>query len=152
MEPRFVNELLSWTLAVPVIAILVWVVVTALLALRRRRPSARVPLAKAGLVLVATATGSLVAFGFGFLARFNAMAMIDPTPLVYGLPPRLGRLLFLPWVIAASAIVLSVIAVASWQRRRGVRLLDRMLFTVTGICAIIFVVMLMQFSLLPPMA
>jgi hypothetical protein len=150
MTPRFVNELMSWAIGLPVLAILAWLLLTALMKWRRPNQPARSIEAKVGLILVAGATASVLIFGFGFLARFNRMATYDPTALAWGLPPELGRLLWMPWAIAACSVILGGLAIASWHRRTDVRLLDRLLFAVTGTCMMIFVVLLVHFSLLPP--
>jgi hypothetical protein len=78
--------------------------------------------------------------------------MNDPITLAYGLPPALGRFLWLPWAIAACAATLAGIAVASWRPKASVPLTDRVLFAVTGACALVFVALLVHFSLLPPVA
>ncbi len=153
MQPRFINELLSWVAGLPAIALIVWLLIAGV-GLLRRRPgrSKRTAMGKAGLLLAAGTTAGMLVFGFGFLARFNAMAMNDPITLTYGLPPALGRLLWLPWAIAACAATLAAIAVASWRHKASVPLMDRALFAVTGACALLFVTVLVHFSLLPPVA
>ncbi len=150
MEPRFVNELVSWLIGLPVLAILAWLVLTALMAWRRPHRPTRSLMAKAGLLLVAGTTASVLVFGFGFLARFTQLAASDPTVLAWGLPPELGRFLWMPWAIGICSVSLAGCALASWHRRTDVRLLDRLLFSLTGACMIIFVVVLVHFSLLPP--
>ncbi len=153
MQPRFINELLSWAAGLPAIALIVWLLIAGVGLLRRRpgRP-ARTAMGKAGLLLTAGTTAGVLVFGFGFLARFNAMAMNDPITLAYGLPPALQRLLWLPWAIAPCAATVAAIAVASWRYKSSVPLTDRMLFAVTGACALAYVAVLIHFSLLPPVA
>jgi hypothetical protein len=150
MVPSVLNEVLSWVIGLPIIAAIVWGLTNALTRWRRGPRPARARLARAGLVLTAAAVIATGVFGFGFLARFNALAMQDPMQLAYGLPPQLTRLLWLPWGIGAGTALLVGVAIASWYRRTDVRLIDRLLFTVTGICQGMFVALLIHFSLLPP--
>jgi CubicO group peptidase (beta-lactamase class C family) len=153
MQPRIFNELLSWVMGLPLIALAIWLLVAGAALLRRRsKRSSRTAVARVGLLVAFGTTASILVFGFGFLARFNALAMNDPTLLAYGLPPVLARWLWLPWVIAVCAVALAGIAVASWRRQASVPLTDRLLFAVTGACAMVFVVILIHFSLLPPVA
>ncbi|UCC83469.1 MAG: beta-lactamase family protein [Gemmatimonadota bacterium] len=153
LQPRFINELLSWAAGLPTIALVVWLLIAGV-GLLRRRPGrrGRTAMGKAGLLLAPVTTAIMLVFMFRFLARFNGMAMSDPVTLAYGLPPALERLLWLPWAIAACAVTLAGIAVASWRPKASVPFIDRALFAVTGACALLFVAVLVYFSLLPPVA
>lgn len=153
MEPRFVNELLSWVVALPVIALAAWSLIAGVVLVRRRpgrRP--RTAVARTALLLAAGTIGCMEVFTFGFLARFNAMATHNPGLLAYGLPAALGRLLWLPWAVAACATALAALALASWRPHTSVPVVDRLLLSVTAACSAMFVIALIHFSLLPPAA
>jgi CubicO group peptidase (beta-lactamase class C family) len=152
-DPRFFNELLSWVMGLPLIALLAWLLITGVALLRRGpKRTQRSAVGRVGLLVAIGTSASVVVFGFRFLARFNALAMNDPILLAYGLPPAIGRWLWLPWLIAACTAALAGFAAASWRPGSSVPLVDRLLLSVTGTCAIVFVIILIHFSLLPPVA
>jgi CubicO group peptidase (beta-lactamase class C family) len=150
MVPSVLNEVMSWAIGLPIIAAMVWVLSAVVTMWRRRARPMRSGLAWVGVSLSAAAVGVTCFFGFGFLARFNAIAMRDPVQLAYGLPENLATLLWLPWAIGACTVLLLMVGIASWRRRSEVRRIDRLLITVTGICQTVFVAMLIHFSFLPP--
>jgi hypothetical protein len=137
-------------MGLPIIAIIVWGLTVAVTRWRRPALPPRTRLARAGIVLVAATVCATCWFGFGFLARFNAIAMRDPAQLAYGLPQNLANLLWLPWAIGACTVLLLGVAMVSWHRRASMRWIDRLLFTVTGLSQSVLVAILIHFSFLPP--
>ncbi|MCP4902857.1 MAG: hypothetical protein GY906_38335, partial [bacterium] len=101
-----------------------------------------------GLLLAPVVTGFILAFGLGFLARFNAIAIRSPEQLAYGLPEKLERLLWLPWPIAVGSSALLVLTVLSWKLRGGT-VTDRLVLVVVALCSILFAAQLGYFHLLP---
>lgn len=150
MVPYVLNEVMSWAIGLPIIAAIVWGFAGLLTKWRRRPRPARNRLARAGLLLTAVTVTATLVFGFGFLARFNALAMQDPVQLAYGLPQGLSRFLWLPWGIGACTVLLLAVGLASWRRGADVRLSDRLLVTVAALCASSFTWLLVHFSFLPP--
>jgi CubicO group peptidase (beta-lactamase class C family) len=156
--PGFMNELLSWVAGLPVLALLVWVVGGgASRILRRWRRAGRAAdvlprtrLAWIGLALVLPSVAGILAFGFGFMGRFNALAMTAPEALAAGMPQELARLLWLPWAVAGCSVVLAAVAVASWRKPSLVRLGDRLLLSIVSLCAVVFTLLLHYFNMLPP--
>ena len=148
-SPPVVNELLSWSLGVPPIALLIWGFATGGLALcrRRRSYSQPVPIAGAPLATAALATAAALAVGFGFVAAFVALATSDPAVLATGMPDRLSnyRLLAVPTILlTAISIVLTIIqATRSCQKR----VLDFLALFVTNASLAIFCGMLVYFEL-----
>jgi CubicO group peptidase (beta-lactamase class C family) len=152
--PHFMNELLSWLAALPVLALVAWgLFFAASFVFRRdRRGPARGGLARVGLVVAVGLVLEILAFGFGFMAKFNAMAMDRPETLAYGLPVTLSRLLWLPWAVAAGAVLLLAVTLRAWSRRgrEQVRVSDRLLFAVVASCGVALSALLVHFHLLPP--
>jgi CubicO group peptidase (beta-lactamase class C family) len=150
--PHFTNELLSWLVGLPVLAFVAWALLAAgrFVFRRDRRGPRRSALARTGLVVAAGLILAILAFGFGFMAKFNAMAMDRPETLAYGLPDALSRLLWLPWVVAAGSAVLLGIVPIAWTRRDGVPVSDRWLLTFVTLCGVAFSALLVRFHLLPP--
>lgn len=154
--PGFMNELLSWVAGLPLIAFAVWGTIEATVRVRRRRRAVggaavrRATLTRIGLIVCLGSAATILVFGFGFMARFNAMAATAPGTLAYGLPASLSRLLWLPWLAAAMTAVLVPLAAVAWRKGRAVALRDRVLLAVGTATALIFVLTLVHFSLLPP--
>jgi hypothetical protein len=160
-EPRLLNELISWALGLPVLAVLAWSMALGVRGIYRRRRKARgrpfesrrrTALAWTGLSLVLTWVAALLTFGFGFMARFNALAMTRPEELAYGLPEALGQLLWLPWLLGACSVALAGTAVMGWLQRQSVEWMDRVLVTLVSACALLFTALLVHFRFLPPAA
>lgn len=165
-EPGFVNEALSFVLAIPVMLLLVWTpAVLAQWIMRRRGKSAQVSLIPAprrsrapfrstaawtAITLVVLATAANLLYGFGFIARFNGMASSAPELLALGLPSELQRLVAFAWVVGAVTVFLCASCAWSWIPRNGVGVLDRLLVSGTSLCAVVFVVVLVYFQMLPP--
>lgn len=160
-SPGFINELLSWALGLPVLAMLAWGIISMggglLRRIRRGKESTPAPperrgrLAVTGLILVPVVSAFSIWFGFGFMARFNGIAMGSPELLAYGLPPELGRLLWLPWAILLYSLALWGVTGMTWIRRKG-RIPDRLLLAVASLSSVAFIVLLRHFHLLPPVS
>jgi CubicO group peptidase (beta-lactamase class C family) len=155
-SPGFINELLSWTVGVLVLALLAWTLVAGVGAglrlLRRGKddtspPRRHGPVAITGLFLALLDSGFIVTFGFGFMARFNALAFRAPEQLAYGLPEQLERLLWLPWAVVAASTALVVCTLLVWKLHRGTAM-DRLVLMVVAVCSILFVAQLGYFNLL----
>lgn len=160
-SPGFMNELLSWTVGLPVLAMLTWAIFSMGVSLYRRIRGAKEPtpalperrgrLAVTGLVLAPVVSALSIWFGFGFMARFNGIAMGSPELLAYGLPPELGRILWLPWAILLYSVALWGVTGMTWVRREG-RISDRLLLTVVTLSSVALIVLLRHFHLLPPVS
>ena len=152
-EPGFVNEALSFVLAVPVMLLLAWTPATlAQWIMRRRGKSAprRGTVAWIAVTLAVLATAANLLYGFGFIARFNGLAASAPELLALGLPSELQRLVAFAWVVGAVTVVLCASCAWSWIPRNGVGVLDRLLVSGTSLCAAVFVAVLVYFQMLPP--
>ncbi|MHC5005412.1 MAG: serine hydrolase domain-containing protein, partial [Planctomycetota bacterium] len=152
--PHVVNEGLSWALGGPVLVLAAWALATIGMAVlrlvrRRSRATARPRVDWTGVGLVVVTLLGMAVFGFGFLARFNAMAVRDPVALACGLPDSLSRLLWVPWLILASALALGAVTARAWARRSERRLADRLLMSATLPCVLLFLLALVHFNLLP---
>lgn len=152
-EPGFMNELLSWAIALPVFALVGWLLSTAVRALVRRIRGAERPVARPAwpeMAAAAIATGFVLLVGFGFLARFNTLAMSDPQSLAYGLPEGLSRNLVLVWPSAVFTLLCAGLTARAWTRWRSRRYVDLAALTVTSICLLLFAGLMVHFHLLPP--
>jgi hypothetical protein len=157
-EPYVMNELLSWTAGLPVLALLAWGMAALALGLRRilgrgRKGTTTMPHPRPaweGLALAIATLAGILIFGFGFMAKFNAMAMKTPEVLAYGLPNALSRLLWMPWAIAACTLALVAATTLTWTRSPSVRLIDRLFMSVVSACALVFTALLISFHMLPP--
>ena len=159
--PAFLNELLSWLVGLPVIAIMMWSGVEVVRAWRERRGNrgqadaapSRTAMGWTGLLLTGIVVTCTLTFGFGFMARLNALAFDAPEALAQGLPGEIGRLLWLPWAIAISSLLLAGATIQAWVTRRTGRMIaDRILMSVVSLCALGFVWLLTLFHMLPPTA
>jgi len=160
-SPGFMNEFMSWAVALPVLAMMAWTLFSlgGILFRRFRRARGTIPdppkkrgrLAMTGLILTPLVTGLIIWFGFGFMARFNGIARNSPELLAYGLPPELGRLLWLPWAILLYSGALWGVAGWMWIRRQG-RVSDRLLLAVAALSSVAFIILLRHFHLLPPIS
>jgi hypothetical protein len=90
----------------------------------------------------------MVAFGFGFMARLNGLARSAPEQLAYGLPSELALLLWIPYALAVLTVAVCAASLPAWWRRGPIA--DRMLLTITSIAALVFLVLLIHFRMLPP--
>jgi CubicO group peptidase (beta-lactamase class C family) len=154
-SPYVMNELVSWVMGVPVIAIAAWGLLTIGSTANRRlrrRPTAKPPrrIDATGIGIAVVAVVGIVTFGFGFLARFTAMAARNPGALAYGLPDDLARFLWMPWLILVSGLALAPVTALAWTRIRSRRLLDRLLLSTILPCVLVFLLLLVHFNLLPP--
>lgn len=124
-EQRFVNELLSYVVGLPLLALLVWPIVAGIVWLVRRRTRLvarlRTPVAttwRALAVIAAVAfTALAIWFGFGFIAVSNRAAERGGGEIVYGLPPAMQILAYAPIAIAVLAAFLMLATIVGWQRR-----------------------------------
>ena len=155
-EPGFLNEALSYVIAIPVIAILVWPVVAGLVWLVRRRTrlvtQLREPLGAnwRGLAVAAavafTALGAW--FGFGLIAATNRAAERGGGELVYGLPAVMRVLSYAPGAIAVITALMLIATFLAW-RRRWWSLPGLVLFSVITLNAIAFVAILVRWGYFP---
>ena len=154
--PGFVNEALSYVIAIPLLAILAWPIVAAIVWLIRRRTrfvtEFREPLGANWRALAIAAAVAFTAlglwFGFGLIAASNRAAERGGGELVYGLPTAMRVLSYAPSVIAAITIVMFVATFIAW-RRRWWSLPGLVLYSVITINAIAFVAILVRWGYFP---
>jgi CubicO group peptidase (beta-lactamase class C family) len=155
-EPGFLNEALSYVIAIPLLALLCWPIVAGVVWLVRRRTrlvtQLREPLGTKwrGVAIAAavafTALG--IGFGFGVIAASNRAAERGGGELVYGLPPMMRVLAYAPGVIAAITVVMLVATVIAW-RRRWWSIPGLVLFSVITLNAVAFVAILVRWGYFP---
>jgi CubicO group peptidase (beta-lactamase class C family) len=155
-EPGFLNEALSYVIAIPLLALLCWPIVAGVVWLVRRRTrlvtQLREPLGtkRRGVAIAAavafTALG--IGFGFGVIAASNRAAERGGGELVYGLPPMMRVLAYAPGVIAAITVVMLVATVIAW-RRRWWSIPGLVLFSVITLNAVAFVAILVRWGYFP---
>jgi CubicO group peptidase (beta-lactamase class C family) len=155
-EPGFLNEALSYVIAIPMIALLAWPIVAAIVWLVRRRTRLvtriRQPLGGnwRGLAVAAAVAFTALGlwFGFGLIAASNRAAERGGGELVYGLPTAMRVLSYAPGVIAVITIVMVVATVLAW-RRRWWSLPGLVMFSVITLNAIAFVAILVRWGYFP---
>jgi CubicO group peptidase (beta-lactamase class C family) len=157
-EPHFLNELLSYVVAVPLLALLVWPIIASVVWLLRRRTRLvarlRRPLSTGRRwrrVAVAAAvcfTALVVWFGFGFIAVSNRAAERGGGEIAYGLPVAMRVLAFAPAVIALLAVVLAIATLFGW-RGRWWSIPGLLIFTTVAIDAVLFVAILVHWGYFP---
>jgi len=154
--PRFLNEALSWVIAIPLLALLAWPVVAGIVWLVRRRSRLvarlRSPLGRTWRSVAVAAAIAFAAlgtwFGFGFIAVTNRAAERGGGEIVYGMPPVMQLLAWAPVAIAALTAVLVVATVIGW-RRRWWSIPGAVLFTVITVNAALFVALLVRWGYFP---
>ena len=155
-EPRFLNELLSYVVGIPLLALVVWPVVAGIVWLVRRRTRLvtriRPPVATTWRVLAVIAavafTALAVWFGFGFIAVSNRAAERGGGDIVYGLPTTMRILAYAPLAIAALAAMLMAASIVGWQRRWWSIPGTLIYITITA-CALLFVATLVRWGYYP---
>lgn len=155
-EPRFLNEALSYTVALPLLGLLIWPVVAGILWLIRRRPATlhRAPATSTSpwrapaVAAAVTSTALALWFGFGFIAASNRAAERGGGDLIYGLPPTMQLLAWAPSVLAVLAALLVIAAVVAW-RRRWWSLLGRGIYAIIAINIALFVSILVRWGYFP---
>jgi CubicO group peptidase (beta-lactamase class C family) len=158
--PGFLNEYLSYLLALPfLLLILGWPLLAAgALWMKRRRISKGVDATPAApgqvrgqaiALLGAVTFNILFAFlGFGFIARATRMFETS-TGIVYGMTPRMQWILMISWVLVPLAGLMLVAAVKSWRQGYwGV--IRRTLYTGLTLAACLAIQFLVQWHYLPP--
>jgi hypothetical protein len=155
-EPHFLNEALSYIVAIPLLALLAWPVVAAVVWLVRRRtrlvsrirPSAG-PTRRAYAVAAAVAFSAIATwFGFGFIAVTNRAAERGAGEIFYGVPPMLRVLAWAPTALSLLAVVLVAATVIGW-RRRWWSIPGLVLFTTVAMNAVLFVALLARWGYFP---
>ena len=154
-EPHFLNEALSFLLAIPLLAILLWPIVAGVVWLVRRRtrfvarlhppPSAWRTYAVAAAVAFTALTA---AFGFGFIAQTNRAAERGGGEIIYGLPTAMQVLAYAPAVLAGLACALVIATIAGW-RRRWWSIPGRLIFAVITVSAVLFVALIVRWGYFP---
>ena len=155
-EPHFLNEALSYTVVLPLLALVTWPVIAGVVwMVRRRRPvplqrNRATPSAVRALAVAAAAASTAIAvwFGFGFIAASNRAAERGGGELVYGLPTTMRVLAWAPSVLAVLTMLLILSAVVGW-RRRWWSVPGRLLYTVIAINVGLFVVILVRWGYFP---
>jgi len=124
-EPWFVNELLSYVVGLPLVALVVWPIVAGIVWLVRRRtrlvarlrPPAQTTWRTLAVIAAVAFTALAIWFGFGFIAVSNRAAERGGGEIVYGLPMAMRVLAYAPLAIAVLAALLLVATIVGWQRR-----------------------------------
>jgi|RhiMetdeSRZDD1v2_1073273.scaffolds.fasta_scaffold248793_2 CubicO group peptidase (beta-lactamase class C family) len=155
-EPHFLNEALSYVVAVPLLALVVWPVVAGVVWMVRRRTrfvaELRPTLGRRWRAFATMAGVAFTAlalwFGFGFIAATNRAAERGGGELIYGLPTAMRVLAWAPLAIAVLAIVLVVATVVGW-RRRWWSIPGRVIFAVITINAVLFLAILVRWGYFP---
>ena len=154
--PYVVNEALSWVVAIPLIALLLWPIVAGLVWLVRRRTRMVARLRPApprgwratGAAAAIAFTAVAMAFGFGFIAQTNRAAERGGGEIIYGLPPAMRVLAYAPVVIAVLAGVLVIATIAGW-RRRWWSVPSLLLVTLITANAMLFVALVVRWGYFP---
>ena len=145
--PGFLNELLSWLIAIPALALIAWLLVEGWRAFRQRRFRALRELPWVTVSMSLALATILITFALGFMARFNALAARAPERLAVGLPDELAALLWMPWAIVALQITLIVAWVTTRARHRYRT--DHGAVGFVLVAALAFTALLVDFRLLP---
>ena len=154
--PYFVNEALSWAIAIPALALLAWPIVAGIVWLVRRRTRLvariRAPLGRtwrgAAAAVAVAFTGLGMWFGFGFIAATNRAASAGGGEIVYGMPPVMQLLGWAPVVMAALAAMLVVATVVGWWRRWW-SIPSLLLYTIITMGAVFFVALVVRWGYFP---
>ena len=155
-EPHFVNELLSYVVAIPLLALLIWPIVAAVVWLVRRRTrlvaTLRTPLGANWRATAVAAAAMFVAlatwFGFGFIAATNRAAERGGGEIIYGLPIGMRILAWAPVAIGLLAVILAIATMLGW-RRRWWSIPGLLLFTTIAVNALLFVAILVHWGYFP---
>ncbi len=155
-EPHFLNELLSYVVAIPLLALVLWPLVAAIVWLVRRRTRLVARLRPANganwrgtAVSAAVAfTALVVCFGFGFIAASNRAAERGGGEIIYGLPTTMRLLAYAPVAIALLAAVLLAATLVAW-RRRWWSIPGLLIYSTIAINALLFVAILVRWGYFP---
>jgi hypothetical protein len=155
-EPHFLNEALSYVVALPMLAILVWPILAGIVWLARRRSRliahvrASTGRAKRRYAVAAAVAFSALAtwFGFGFIAMTNRAAERGSGEIFYGLTPMMRVLAWAPGALGLLAIMIVAATVVGW-RRRWWSIPSLLLYTAIAINAVLFVALLVRWGYFP---
>jgi CubicO group peptidase (beta-lactamase class C family) len=154
--PHFLNELLSYVVAVPLLALVSWPIVAGIVWLVRRRtrlvarirPALGASWRGPAVVTAVAATALSVWFGFGFIAVSNRAAERGGGEIVYGLPISMRMLAWAPAALALLALVLVVAAWVGW-RRRWWSIPGLLIFTTVAASMVLFTAVLVHWGYSP---
>jgi CubicO group peptidase (beta-lactamase class C family) len=155
-EPHFVNEALSYVVAIPLVALLAWPIVAGIVWMVRRRTRwvtrVRAPVAATwrALAVVASVAFSAVAvcFAFGFIAATNRAAERGAGEIFYGMQPAMRALAYAPSVLGVVAAILVVAMLTGW-RRRWWSVPGLLIFSLVTVNAVLFVALLARWGYFP---
>jgi len=156
-EPHFLNELLSYAAAVPLLALVAWPIVAGIVWLIRRRTRFVAELRPKTLgarwrvlaiIAAIVSTALTLSFGFGFIAATNRAAERSGGEIIYGLPPVMQVLAWAPAALAGLAAILVVATLVGW-RRRWWSIPGLVLFTVIEASSLLFVAILIHWGYFP---
>jgi CubicO group peptidase (beta-lactamase class C family) len=116
----FLNEYVSWLLAVPVLVMLVgWPILVGLgVVLRRRRSENRPGFHAASLAATLGAvltTGLFAWFGMGFGARSHRL--LQTGEMFFGMPDYLAAMIWMPPAHAVLTVLTTLAVIAAWRQR-----------------------------------
>jgi len=155
-EPGFLNELLSYVVGIPLLALLVWPIVAGIVWLVRRRtrlvarlrPTAPTSWRTLAVIAAVAFTALAVWFGFGFIAVSNRAAERGGGEIVYGLPMAMQVLAYAPLAVALLAAMLIAATIVGWQRRWW-SIPGTLLYITITASALLFVAVLVRWGYYP---
>jgi len=149
--PRFLNEYVSWLLAVPMLVlILVWPIATGIGAFRRKRlgiaTSTQKGHSRIALTLLGISMILFTWFGFGFVAMSNRL--FGSGEMFYGLPDSLAALIWMPSLHAALTVILAIAVIVAWKNGWW-DLFRRIVFTVAFVSVVLQMLFFFNWNYLP---
>jgi hypothetical protein len=147
----FLNEYLSWLLAVPLmVMVLLWPGAAGLGAYLRRRRKEEAPkfdpLRLTTTILTTVALALFTWFVGGFTAR--SVRLLENGEMLFGMPESLSRLLWIPYVHVALTGLLVLTLPVAWKRRWWNPFL-RLLFSVMVVALLLQVHFFLTWNYLP---
>jgi CubicO group peptidase (beta-lactamase class C family) len=155
-EPHLLNELLSYVVGIPVLALIVWPVIAGVVWVVRRRtrwvtrirPTYATGWRRTAVAAAVAFTALAGWFGFGFIAASNRAAERGGGEIVYGLPPMMRVLAWAPLAIALLAAILLTATILGW-RRRWWSVPGLLIFTTIAVNALVFLAILVHWGYFP---
>ncbi len=149
--PRFLNEYMSWLLAVPImLLLLVWPLAAGVGAFMRKRSGIKGQNqrghSRVALIFVGVGIALFTWFGFGFVAMSNRL--FDSGEMFYGVPDSLAALTWMPPLHASIALMLAIGVILAW-RNMWWDVFRRMVFTVAVVSIALQVAFFINWNYLP---
>ena len=155
-EPHFLNEALSYLVALPILLLLAWPVVAAVVWLVRRRtrlvsrvwPRAGSTNRRYAIAAAIMFSALATWFSFGFIAMTNRAAERGSGDIFYGLTPTMRVLAWAPAALGVVVLVLIAATFIGW-RRRWWSIPSLVLYTAVAVNAVLFVALLARWGYFP---